>query len=100
MLQMSWSGMRPSNPAIIVGGTPRLIDGEDLAVARAVIPLVVGEIRWLLAALLLDDRDRHAGLDRALRQVSVTGGAIGVVGALPGGDRLGRRCDRISRAGG
>ena len=28
MLQMSWSGMRPSNPAIIVGGTPRLITAK------------------------------------------------------------------------
>ena len=40
MLQMSASGMRPSNPAIIVGGTPALDDGEDLSIGGSVIPLV------------------------------------------------------------
>ena len=33
-------------------------------------------------------------------QVAVAGGAIGVVGPLPGGDRFGRGCDGISEAGG
>ena len=76
-----------------------LDDVEYVAVARTVIRLIIGEVRWLLAALLLDDRNRHAGFDRALRPVSVAGGAVGVVGPLPGGDRFWRRCDGISHVG-
>ena len=43
-----------------------LDDAEDVAIARSVVPLVVGEIRRLLASLLLDDGDRDAGFDALL----------------------------------
>ena len=89
MLQISSSGMRPLNPGIMVGGTPRLMTEKISASLDAVIRLVIGEIGWLLASLLLDDGDRHAGSDRALCQVPVTGRAIGVVRPLSDGDRSG-----------
>ena len=69
MFHRSVSETAPSKPGIIVGGSAPLHDGIDLAVAGAVVPLGVGEVGRLLAALLLDDRDRHLRLDRALAPV-------------------------------
>ena len=51
------------------------------------IPLRIGEIRRLPAALLLDDGQRGASLDGPLRTIPVTGRAGGVEGTLPDGDR-------------
>ena len=39
------------------------------------VPLIIREIRRLLASLLFDDGDGDAGFHRALRHVAVTGGA-------------------------
>ena len=87
MFQISVSGSRPSHPAIIVGGTPFLIDRVDLAVTRTVIPFVVGQVGRLFSTLLLDDRNDHAGFFGTLRHVAVTARAVRVVGALAGGQR-------------
>jgi len=51
---------------------PARDDGEHRGVARAVIPVLAGEVRRLLAALLLDDRGRDASLDRALIQSALS----------------------------
>ena len=51
-----------------------LDDREDVAVRRPVIRRIVGEIRRLLPFLLLDDGNRDAGFDGALRQIPVTDG--------------------------
>ena len=55
MFQISVSDSRPSQPAIIVGGTPFLM---TVKISPSVEPwshCVVGQIGRLLSALLLDD---------------------------------------------
>src|SRR4051794_7951496 len=62
---------------------PALDDAKDVGVRRAVVPLIVREIRRLLASLLVDDGDLDAGFDRALRTAAVTARAVDVVDSLP-----------------
>ena len=63
MLQISGSESRPSQPAIIVGGTPFLMTVKISTVrSRTVVPLAIGQVRRLLSTLLGNDREGDARL--------------------------------------